>query len=105
MTRALRTSPAVVVPNRLVANVHTSIAHKLVELARQLGSEEEVEGVREGCAVLVEMVQLSTGGDVRKVLERGLGKVGEALAGDESLPVGSVHEELVHLVLFMCRYW
>ena len=105
MTRAPRFLPAVVVPNRLVANVHTSIAHKLVELARKLGSEDEVEAVREGCAVLVEMVQLSTGGEVRRVLEEGLGKVGKALAEGEATAVGSVHEELVHLVLFMCRYW
>ena len=30
----------------LVANVHTSIAHKLVEFARKLGGDDEVEAVR-----------------------------------------------------------
>ena len=54
----------------------------------------------EGCAVLVEMVQLSS-----RVLEEGLGKFEKALAEREAKAVGSVHEELVHLVLFMCRYW
>ena len=105
ITRALRKSPAVAVRNQLVANVHRSIAHKLVELAQKLGADEDVETVREGCAVLVEMVQLSTGGEVRRVLEDGLGKVGRALAEGDDKAVGSVHEEMVHLVVFMFQYW
>lgn len=83
----------------LVAHVHRSIAHKLVEPAQKLGADEDVE------TVLVEMVQLSTGGEVRRVLEEGLGKVGKALAEGDDKAVGLVHEEMVHLVVFMFQYW
>ena len=106
VTRSLPAVPAAVVPNRLVANVYTSIAHKMVELARSVGRGDVIV-VSEGCAVLQEMVQLSIGGDVRKVLEAGLSKVRVGLAGEgkKNLSEGAAHEELVHMVLYMCRYW
>lgn len=94
--------PAPRLANRLVANLNTSVAHKVDELGRELGVRAPAE-IAEACSVLEGMCRLSMAGDVRAVVERRLQNAQEKLSGDKPA-IGKALASIVLLGVYLHAY-
>ena len=94
--------PAARLANRLVANLNTSVAHKVVELCRELGVRSPTE-IAESCSVLADMCALSMAGEVRLVVGKRLQSAKDKLASDPPSEGGAL-AALVLLALFLHEY-